>query len=397
MRGLLWLIAVFAAAVALVIFGRASESYVLLVYPPYRVEFSLLFFLILFVTALGVLYVFLRMLGHTLALPTYVRAYRERRRHEAAQAALGSALLALYEGRYARAEKDAATAFESGSTPGLASLIAARAAHQLRDFQQRDQWLERAAAGGDTMQTAHLVTRATLALEERDYAGARRALHQLRDHGRRQIASLRMLLRAERGLGNWEEVLRLATLLSKRDAIAPASAEEYKIQAYVELLAHASGEKAQLEARWRSIPADDQAHPRVAAAAARHASALGAILLARQILEQALAADWSAPLVALYGDLPMVSEGDRSEEARARIERAEKWLVARPGDSQLLATLGRLCTYAELWGKAETCLEASLSFEESRGAHLALARLFERLGRAADAQRHFRRAAETAV
>lgn len=397
MRGLLWLIAVFAAAVALVIFGRASESYVLLVYPPYRVEFSMLFFAVLLAAAFGALYIFLRMLGHTLALPTYVREYRERRRSEAAQAALASALLALYEGRYLRAEKDAAIAFESGSTPGVAALIAARAAHQLRDFSRRDVWLERAAAGGERMQAAHLVTRATLALEERDYQGARRALRQLRDNGRRQIGSLRMLLRAERGLGNWEEVLRVATLLAKRDAITPASAEEYKIQAHIELLSRASGEKALLESRWRSVPAGDQVHPRVAAAAARHASALGAIGLARQILEQALEVEWSVPLVVLYGDLPMVAEGERSQEARQRIERAEKWLLRRPGDSQLLATLGRLCTYAELWGKAETCLEASLSFEESRGAHLALARLFERLGRAADAQRHFRRAAEVAL
>ncbi len=77
-----------------------------------------------------------------------------------------------------------------------------------------------------------------------------------------------------------------------------------------------------------------------------------------------------------------------------RIERAERWLAERSRDPELLAALGRLCAQAELWGKARSFLEASLSFEESRGAHLELARLTEHLGQSADSQRHFRRAAE---
>jgi HemY protein len=77
-----------------------------------------------------------------------------------------------------------------------------------------------------------------------------------------------------------------------------------------------------------------------------------------------------------------------------RIERAEKWLVGRQSDAQLLVALGRLCVHSELWGKAQSYFEASLSFETSRTAHLELARLMERLGRDAEARNHFRRAAE---
>ena len=75
---------------------------------------------------------------------------------------------------------------------------------------------------------------------------------------------------------------------------------------------------------------------------------------------------------------------------------AEDGRAARehPQDAQLLAALGRLCVAAELWGKAQNYLEASLSFGASRAAHLDLARLAEREGRAAEAQKHFRRAGE---
>ncbi len=397
MKALLWLLALFAAAVALVILGRIDAGYVLFIYPPYRVEVSMLFFVIALLGSLLALYALVRVLGHAVSLPAYVRAYRRRRRRERAHAALAGALQAFYEGRYARAEKEAAIAFDNGPTPALAALLAARAAHQMREFQRRDRWLDRADASGERMQAACLVSRAELALEDRDFGAARDALRNLQDTGPKQIATARMLLRAERGAGAWDEVLRLATQLGKRDAIAPALAEEYKVQATIELLARSTADAGAFERRWRSIESRDQLHPRVAAAAARHATELGKAPMAREILERALAAEWSPELVSLYAELPdRLDEETRSAEARERIERAERWLLERNRDAQLLAALGRLCAQAELWGKARSFFEASLSFEESRWAHLELARLAERLGEPADAQQHYRRAAELA-
>ncbi len=395
MKSLGWLLAVFAAAVALVILARIDTGYVLFYYPPYRVEMSMVLFAVAALLSFVLLYAALRLLGNALSLPATVRIWRQRRRRERSHTALAAALQSYYEGRYARAEKEARIAFDSGPTPGLAALLAARAAHQLRDFERRDRWLERAEDSGEALQAARLVSRAELALEDRDFQGARDALRNLHGGGPTHVATTRMLLRAERGAGAWDEVLRLATQLAKRDAIAPALAEEYKVQATVELLARSADDAGALERRWRGIPARDQVQPRVAAAGARHATALGLTGLARDIVEKALAAEWTPQLVALYGELPdRLSQETRVVEARARIERAEKWLLERERDAQLLATLGRLCAQAELWGKARSFLEASLSFEESRSARVELARLAERLGQADEAQRHFRKAAE---
>ena len=394
MRSLFWLLAVFAAAVALVVLGRVEAGYVLFTWPPYRVEMSMLFFALVVVAGFAALYALVRLSGHALALPATVRAYRARRRSERANAALAAALQAYYEGRYARAEKEAAVAFENGPAPGVAALLAARAAHQLRDFEKREAWFDRASAAGEPAQTAHIMSLAEIALDERDFIGARNALRNLQGNAR-HIASMRLLLRAERGAGAWEEVLRLSAQLAKRDAIAPALAEEYKLQATIELLGRSADDAGAFERRWRAIPSADQRQPRVAAAAARHASALGNAALARAIVEQALAEEWSPQLVRLYGELPRgLDAASRAEEARVRIERAERWLVERNRDADLLSALGRLCAEAELWGKARNFLEAALSFEETRAAHLELARLAERMGDTGDAQRHFRRAAE---
>src|SRR3954463_3484416 len=266
MRSLLWLVAVFAAAVALVVVGRVDAGYVLFVYPPYRVEVTMIFFAITALAGFMLLYGLARVMGQVLTLPGTVRAYRARRRRERAHAALARALQAYYEGRYRRAEREAALAYETGTVPGIAALLAARAAHQLRDFAARDRWFERADSAGNAWRTARLVSRAEVALDERDFGAARDALRGLESTAPRHLTTARMLLRAARGAGAWDEVLRLAGQLVKRDAIAPALAEEYQVQANVELLGRSSDDAVAFEQRWRASGARGPVHPRRPAA-----------------------------------------------------------------------------------------------------------------------------------
>ena len=154
-----------------------------------------------------------------------------------------------------------------------------------------------------------------------------------------------------------------------------------------------AGELWTLQARRRRQRAS--LHPGEIHAGARQATALGTAGLAREIIERALETEWSPALVSLYAELPEgIYSSEREGEARARIQSAERWLRSRSRDPQLLATLGRLCMQAELWGKARSFLEASLSFDDSRAARLELARLAERLGQPDEAQRHYRKAAE---
>src|SRR5213079_1561075 len=61
MKSLFWLLAVFAAAVALVVLGRVDAGYVLFIFPPYRVELTMLFFALAAVASFLVLYAVLRL------------------------------------------------------------------------------------------------------------------------------------------------------------------------------------------------------------------------------------------------------------------------------------------------------------------------------------------------
>lgn len=101
MKGLAWLLAVFAAAAALAVFGHLDRGYVQFAYGEWRVEMSLLLYAVLALLAFIGAFIAVRMLQHTFALPAYVSAFRARRRRDRAQAALAAALQAWLEGRYA--------------------------------------------------------------------------------------------------------------------------------------------------------------------------------------------------------------------------------------------------------------------------------------------------------
>ena len=73
---------------------------------------------------------------------------------------------------------------------------------------------------------------------------------------------------------------------------------------------------------------------------------------------------------------------------------AEGEMGVLPHHAPLLATLGRLCAERALWGKATSYLDASLSIQPTRAAHVALARVYERIGREAEANRQYRAAAD---
>jgi HemY protein len=388
MRGLMWVLAVFALAVGLSLAARLNDGYAILALPPYRVELSLNFAILLGLAGFALGYVLLRLVGHMLRLPLHVRAFRARRRSEKGQAAMLAALQALFEGRYARAEKSAGAAYELGQAPALNALIAARAAGEMRELERRDQWLARAESHDTGARQARLAVQASLLLDDRRYDEALVALRELSEIGPKRIATQRMLMKAHQRLGHWDEVRRLATALGKRGALAEVAATQLRITAQIEALRQQAGDAASLAACWQR--AEDRLDARVARTAAQLFIALGDCRRAHEIVEAALEAGWSRELILIYGDC-------LGADVLTQIERAEKWLKSRPRDAALLLTLGRLCLQQELWGKAQSYLEASLSEESSRSAHVALAQLFDRIGKPEDANRHYRASADASL
>ena len=389
MRFALWSVILAAVAVGIALFARHSTGYVVIVSAPYRIELSLNLLIFLVLAGYLAFYTLARLISTLAAIPERVRAYRIERTHGKLRQALNDALLAFFQGRYASAEKSAVAALSGEETKGVAAIIAARSAHELGRFSEREQLLDQAKGAAPEVDQARLTTLADLLVSQERYDEALAVLNDLSARDSRNLRLLRLKLQAEQATRNWDAVLDTVAALAKLGGLAPAEATGVRRMAHLGNLNRKAQDVAALTAYWRQLPSEMRVDPTVAATAARYHLALGGNAEAQAIIEQALEREWNPGLVAMYGE-------SAGSNAMPQIERAEKWLRGHARDPALLLALGKLCLRQELWGKAQSYIEASLALEPTHDGHMTLAALMERIGKHQEAVQHFRRSAELA-
>lgn len=389
MRALIWLIGIFALAAGVAMLAGLNEGYVLVVFPPWRAQLSLNLLLVLLVLGFVLGYLLIRLVRRTLALPAAVGQWRERRRRQRGGQALRDALRTLFEGRFTQSLKFASSAYASGESPAVAALLAARAAHAMHDDARYRVWLGHAAEQGTEARVARLMTEAELAIDHRRFDEAAERLETLKQEGHRHIAALRLSLRVAIALRRWDEALRLTRQLRKHKALSDEQALPLLRRVHLERFKERAGEGEALASLWNELPADELTDRRLVERVVPLLAEAGQGALARRTLERLLDAEWDEGLARLYGHC-----GEGPGDAVACLVKGEDWLKAHSRDAGLLFALGRLCIDSQLWGKAQSYLEASLNLAPTVETHLALAKLLERLEHPAEAQRHYRAAAE---
>lgn len=396
MRIFIWILILFAAAVGLAVSAQYNPGNVVLFYPPYRVDLSLNLFLLLLVLSFVVLYAIVRIIRQARKMPGRVGAYRQQRREREANAALREAVKFLFEGRFVQAEKAAGRASDQAENAGSGALIAARAAHAMRQFDRRDAWLAK-VEGETAFRTASLITKIELLVDDHQTKAALEAIRELNTSGTRHIHALRWALKANQQAQNWEEVLRLARSLDNHNAIHPALSSRLRELAYEDLLSTRAHDAESIKRVWSKVPAEDRKRPYIAMRAARSFNALGMHDEARNVVGKAMELEWDDRLLRTFRE----SAADEGSPALlAQIEQCEEWMKKRPTDPELALTLGTLCLKQKLWGKAQRHLEQAVmgkpAAKVAREGHFKLAQLHEVLNRQAEAAEHYRKCAQAA-
>ena len=382
-----WLFAfllLLAIAVAAALAGGFSKGYVLLVYPPYRLEMALSFVIVALSVGFVALYGFLRLAFRTLQLPRQVRDYRLRRARSRARNAMDQALTAYFEGHYRRAEKFAAIALKLQESPALSAVVAARAAHEQRNIEARDNYLKAAEIAAPESRLLQLIAQAEFFVEDRRAREALDVLEAAKLIAPRNPAVMRLEVRAHSVAKNWSQVLACLAQLHKYKDFDRKQMEPLRVNALRESLAAKTHDSTSLKEFWRKMSAVDRVDAGLVDAGSRAFIALGMGVDAQEVVERALDNQWDSDLALLYADVP-------SEKPLTQIERAESWLKSHPNDATLLLALGKLCAKEKLWGKAQSYIEASLSVEPSRAAHAAYAQLMDKMGKPEEALHYNRR------
>ena len=379
MKLILWLLALFAGAVAVTLAAKNTTGHALIEMPPYQLELPLDQFILAAAVAFFVFYILVRfVLG--------IFGFSQRHRHKKTDEMLLSGLKAYFEGDYVKSQKNTAVALklaDSSTAKAISAVIAARSAQILNEVAARDQYLNTALAQAPDERSLCLAAKTEFMLQKGDYQEALRILQSLYSEGGLQsIAVLQLELEAQQQAGNWDAVLELADILAKRQSVNKALVRKLKHDAQIENIKSKATDLQSLNQYWQSISPLDKMDSKLSVAAVRAYISLGNCNMANKIIESNVPMTWDNELIELYSEC-------LDYHVSRQIECAEVWLRVHPNNAILLLTLGKLCTYCELWGKAQNYLEASLSVEPGHKAHFALAQLNEKLGKHELAMDHY--------
>ena len=386
MRAILGFLALFGVAVAAALFLGNNQGTVTLFWPPYRIDLSLNFVLIVLTAAFLLLHLALRTLGAMFDLPVQARRWRAQHREHALFAHLLDAQLHNYAGRFLRARKAAQAALEqeqalksSGTTLDnaerartLGHLLAAEAAHALRVKDVREQHLQQVLPFTEDRTASEaqesILLRATeWALDDLDPTVAQRYLDALPQGAARRTLALRLRLKRARLAGEPVQALETARLLAKHQAFS-AQAAHSLIRGLAQDVLSAARDPDQLVQAWGRLDATEQRTPEVAVHAAQRMQTLGG--------DVARALQWVLPAWDRLAERPR----DMSDALRLRLIQvlqtalqkasgveAVQWLARvetaqrqHPTDPSLQYLAGRVYEAQQLWGKAQQMLELAV-------------------------------------
>ena len=376
MRRLIVLILLVALAVGLGILLHFNHGNIAVLWPPYRLDISVNFAMLVLLASFIFGYFLIRALSTTARLPTVVREYRERRTRDQAIHSLGESVVAFFEGRFGRAERLAEQARQAPELDAAACLLASRAAHRMRENARRDNWLNALSDEGKHA-LAYQVTRAEFLLDDRSTEEALDALDQARQTGGRHLHQLRLSLRAYEQSENWPALLRTLSQLEKRQALPDEVIQGLRARAWRARLKGAQRSTDQVKLIMKEAGRELD-RPELIEASVDALIQCGEHELAAKKIEKAMFEQFRPGLALRYALLTEPS-------AKERLRSAEAWLTPQAEEPALLECLGKLCSAEGLWGKAEDFLARAQKKGAGPEASLALAQVYEKVGRPFDA------------
>ena len=420
MRLALWLLALFAVAVAVALGLSQQVGTVTVFVPPYRIDLSLNLVLLGLATFFALLYLALRGMASLWELPQQARRWRIQQRERSAQSLMLNAQIGWMTGRYLRSRKAALQALhqvegllsaEAQSKPSsslalmrsVLHLLAAESAHVLHDDKARDDHVQQVMVphpGLSTtlrheVQDAARLNAVRWALHDRDERSAHQFLSQLPQGTARRTLALRLRLKADRMGQMHLPALDTARLLAKHGAFS-ANAANSLLRGLALASIDDCRDAHQLQATWRILQSGERVMPEVAVHAARRLLSFTG--------EAALALQWLLPVWETLSrnavDLSDNPVRYRVIEVLAQaldalppdsdwLARVEHSRLANPRSVELQYLSGMVCLRHSLWGKAQQLLEQAAPRLQSsnlkRSAWRALAELAEQKGDQAQA------------
>ena len=385
MRAALWLMSLFAVAVASALFASNNVGTVSIFWTPYRFDVSLNLVLFGLVLVLLTLHWAQRALTAMFELPKQARRWRLLQKERATHTALLEGMAQFMEGRFLRARKsaeavlarekslsDAGEVLEhAGALRSVAHILAAESAHALQDKSARQHHLDLAlqeptvaySSLRQSLVEGSMLRAARWSLDDRDAAESLLWLDRLPQGVSRRTLAMRLRLKAARLAGESSQALDTALLLIKHRAFTSEAAASMVRSLVFELIAK-THEQGQMQRLWTRLGEAQRQSPDLAIQAAQHWLVLkGDPVVARAWLKPIwLRLQQEPQKISKSQELKLIQTLDASFSG-ADNQDEKDWLISietaqkgNPRNPMLQFLAGRLCLKRQLWGKAQVLL-----------------------------------------
>ena len=372
MKLLTYILAVLFLAVVAGLLAQQDTGYVLIGRGFTTMEMSLSLFITLQIILFTLLYLAIRVIRRSWTLPDRLRLWRKQSRMKKAHASSRKGLVALAQGHWKQAERALIRHADDSDVPLLNYLSAARAAQEQDAPERRDHYLSMAHKSMPDADIAVELTQAELQISHGQLEHALATLIHLRSIAPRHTYVLLLLARVYEKLSSWGDLESLLFDLKKHKVVDNKEYERLCIRVYHSLLdiAANSNKAEKIIEVWNRIPSAFRERHELIFDYARNLVKLEEFDRAEILVRENLKRQWDNRLINLYGKI-------KSSSLDKQISNAESWLKGKENNPDLLLTLGRLCQYDKLWGKARNYLESSLGHAPRSETYCELGQLLE--------------------
>lgn len=395
MKAVIKLLLLIVIAVAVGVALQDTTGYISLVINDERRTVSLVVGILFIVLLFFIAYLLVRIVSRILSAPKDIEVWRDKRRTNRDLDLLERGWMGWLEGRVDIAEKDfnkLHSKTRSEQRQVLASLAAAKAAHQANDDLKRDEMLALSldkAMSYPELFDAAVTVKAEMLLDQRKSDEAILILEKLNTTHPNQTHIRKLLLRAYKQAGRLREVIKEARYLDKKKKIDASYAKALIESSATTIISSPS--ELLWESVYEQLSSEEQTKPAIAIAAARRYADRNDYKQVMKVLERAYETEYDSQLLDEYISL------DAKEYQTQRLVKVQKWLENDPQNPSLLRAAGHLCLLDQLWGQAERYLNKSLALQDDPRTHALLGTLYDRLSKPEEALKHWRHGSSAVI
>ena len=361
MRLISWLAVLAITAVLAAWLFANNQGHVSMYWRTYRIDLSMNLFMILAFGGFFVIFNFFKIVSLFIELPLRAKHYRQRQLELRSLQELQNSTEHLFAGRYVKSLKSAQVAMGFESTSQVSYMLAAQASHQMKQYEDRDRWLERIE--DERFQTTKLILNAQMLIDQRQARDALKSLSQIQKSGARQFVVQSLAMRAHQILQQWPEMLKIANSLLKKKYLPPALGKARIHEALTQWIKSGRISQVELLKQWNEFDPEFQKNPQWLKLFAQGFLMVGNSDMAKRILDHALELAADEDLLSIY---PQCATHPLSNTpSLGLIQKLEHWIQKDPAHPALHLALGQLCQHGKLWGKALFSFQQTLDSSRS--------------------------------